>query len=123
MNEQILDCGHAPSEHSDFTTGYGYDAQGKTYCYACIAKNERAEMDASGKNVMYLVSRDDGWHVTNWPASLDYKAYGIRKSWHNFAGSNGRTDFWFRDHQGKEWHGYQIGQWNQIAHVKRLKSS
>lgn len=118
---KILDCGHEPSEHNEITTGYGQDASGKTFCYACIAKNELEDMHRTGKNVMYLVKRDDGYHVTNWPASLDFKAYGVRKSWHNFAGSGGRTDFWFKDDIGKEWHGYQIGQYNEIAYVKRNK--
>lgn len=123
----ILDCGHEPSPHNEMTTGYGYDSEGHTFCYSCCAENDKKAMSESGKYVLYLVqdsAKDEyprRFRVTNWPGSLQYKVTGYRRSRHNWGGI--RTDFWFKDYQGKEWHGYQIGQWNQIAYVKRLKAS
>lgn len=114
-----LDCGHEESPHSDFTTGYGVDSEGHKHCYDCCAKNDRREMDTRGKYTLYLVKREDGYHVTNWPNSLDYKVIEWSKSRHNFGGF--RTDVWFRDYRGKKWHGYQIGDYNEVCHVKRLK--
>lgn len=121
-DQTILNCGHTPTPHSPFTTGYGVDAQGKKSCYACCAKHERETMDATGRATMYISKDDSGaWVVTDWPGMLSYPAYGVRTSWHNIAGKNGRVDFWFRDHAGRKWHGYQIGTYNQVAHCKRLK--
>jgi hypothetical protein len=122
MNE-ILDCGHMPSEHSELTTGYGYDKDNKTFCYACCAENDQKNMDELGKYMLYLVKQDNVYHVTNWPGSLDYQVISIRSSWHNFAGQDGRKDVWFKDHNGKTWHGVQIGHWNDVCHVKRIKAS
>lgn len=123
----ILDCGHTPSPHSDFTTGYGQDANGRKSCYTCIATMDRTQMDTDGRATLYLVKRirlaDGGgaFYVTNWPGSLEYRVQSSRTSWHNMAGKDGRTDVWFTDHAGKQWHGYQIGHYTQICHCKRVK--
>lgn len=121
INQKILDCGHVPSEHSEITTGYGTDANGKKHCYSCIATIDRAQMDKDGRATLYLVNRDGKYFVTNWPASLSYPVQSFRTSWHNIAGKDGRIDFWFTDHAGKHWHGYQIGAYNEIAHCRRVK--
>ncbi len=122
-NKELLECGHVESEHSDFTTGYGTDKDGNRSCYDCCALGDKKIMDETGKYTLYLVKRDDGRHVTNWPASLDYKVIDWNISNHNIAGRNGRIDVWFRDYQSKLWHGYQIGDYNDICHVKRIKGS
>jgi hypothetical protein len=119
LDTTILDCGHAPSPHADFTTGYSTDAAGKTFCYDCCAEMDKAEMRKTGRATLYLVRRDGEWHVTNWPGSLDLKAYGVRFGRHNLAGR--RVDFWFK-FEGQEWHGYNLGHYSQIAHCKRLKA-
>lgn len=122
---ELLDCGHYPSPHSDITTGYGMDEDGKKYCYACCADNDRKAMDERGKYTLYLVMDSEKdeyprhYRVTNWPESLQYNVTSYSRSRHNFGGI--RTDVWFKDYQGKQWHGYQIGQWSQICHVKRVK--
>ena len=120
MENEILDCGHVPSETGKFGTGYGMDAQGKKYCYDCCAEMDKSDMDKSGKYTLYLTHNStDGYKVTNWPGTLKYRVFDFKKSRHNFGGI--RTDVWFFDHAGKKWHGYQIGNFTQICHVKRLK--
>lgn len=148
MNTQdttiLLDRGHPESEHSDITRGYGTMMDGTRHCYDCCAKMERDEMISTGRAMLYLVDETPReraprphsanynnlpWRdlaVTDWPGTLRYKVGGRRYSWHNFAGANGRVDFWFirPDENGADvavWHGYQIGNYNQIAHCKRTK--
>lgn len=118
MDTTILDCGHTPSEHGPHTTGYATSRDGKKSCYECAAASELQDMNESGRATLYFVKRPDGYHVTNWTGKLDFKAYGTRKSRHNIGGT--RFDFWFKVN-GKEWHGYQIGGYNEIAHCKRNK--
>ncbi len=131
--EKLLDCGHFPSTHESFTTGYGTDDKGKTFCYDCCAKNDRQNMVNTGKATLYLVKRENPnhatvgmvnrsahkWYVTNWPSSLEFQCTGITKGRHNMAGS--RYDCWFCGPDGFVWHGYQIGENTQICHCKRTK--
>lgn len=122
MNKQqptVCDCGHPPSPHGEPTTGYGTDLDGKTYCYDCCADRERQRMIETGKATLYYARRPDGWFVTDWPGHLNFKVMGSSKSRHNIG--RVRVDFWFEGPDGFIWHGYQIGDWNQIAHCKRTK--
>ena len=117
----ILDCGHEPSPHSDFTTGYGTNSTtGQTACYKCCAKRDQESMIETGhsKNLPLYYQEDKG-EVTNWCGSLRFGVYHARKGYHNMAG--GRTDIWFTGPDGKVWHGYQLGQYTQIVHCKRTK--
>lgn len=117
---EILECGHhaTPTEH---TTGYGTTPDGRRHCYECIATMDKNRMIWDGKITLYFVKRDEKHFVTNWPGSLEFPVLNVKTSFHNMAGRNGRTDFWFKGPDGKTWHGYQIGQYNQIAHCKRTK--
>lgn len=125
MTQTILDCGHAPSPHSDFTTGYGQDAQGRTHCYACCAENDKASMIETGRATLYLTREQPdaaaapAWYVTNWPGSLRMHAF-VRKGRHNMAGK--RYDVWFTGPDGKDWHGVTYGDNTQICHCRRLKA-
>lgn len=124
MNDKTLcDCGHAPSVKPNAGsggTGYGVWTDGLTYCYDCCAKNERQAMIDTGKATLYHVKRDDGkWAVTDWPGRLSFPVLGQKKSWHNIGRK--RVDLWFVGPDDHIWHGYQIGDWNQIAHCKRTK--
>jgi hypothetical protein len=112
---KILDCGHEPSEHESFTTGYGTDKNGKTYCYDCCAKSDMEVMRKYKAIDLYL----SGEYVTNWPGSLKIKVGYQRKGKHNIAGS--RVDVWFT-FEGTQWHGVQYGEWTQICHCKQIKS-
>ncbi len=117
MNE-LLDCGHPASEHSEITTGYGRDENGKTFCYACCAEGDKQYMREHGKITLYLVNRNGKYFVTNWPSSLEFKVTGFSKGFHNIART--RYDVWFT-FEGQNWHGVQYGDMTQICHCKRVK--
>lgn len=120
---EILECGHPESPHSNFTRGYGIDSDGKRHCYACCAAVDRAYMQDHGRITLYLVKHkeDDYYWITNWPGSLQYKAFFVKYGRHNWAGE--RVDVWFRDEQGATWHGTQYGKFTQLCHCKRLKGN
>lgn len=74
-----------------------------------------------GRGVLYLTKGADGisWYASDWPSIHKVPVRAMRKSFHNVAGNNGRTDVWFHL-DGSEWHGVNIGD-NQILRVKRNK--
>jgi len=81
-------------------------------------------MAQTGKITLYLVKRGDGWHVTNWPGSLDFRAnvdVHPRGHFSPLAGYMERRDAWFKDGDGHIWHGRSIGDWTELCHCKRLK--
>ena len=83
----IADCGHEipalPVGHCG-GTGFGYDAAGKTICYACCAELERAAMVETGRATLYLVdsqaSSGTPWRIQDWPGRLSYHVMDYRKS-------------------------------------------
>lgn len=107
------------TEGKGVTTGYALDNIENFICYECAGKEDERIMRETGKHYGYLVRRDDGYHFTNWPGTLDIEVYSVSHSWHNFAGKNGRRDFWFM-FNGKEWHGINIG-YGDCATVRALK--
>ncbi len=114
----LCDCGHAPSAHESFTTGYGYDRDAQTACYACCAEKERESMRASGRAVLYVVQREGKHYVTDWPGHLALPVTQCRKGRHDFA--RVRYDIRFR-FEGTEWAGTQYGDNTQIVHCRKLK--
>ena len=116
----LLDCGHEPSPHEDFTTGYGIDKDDKKHCWACCAARECAAMIETGKAMLYL-TMDKGrkWHVTDWPGHLVFKVSSYRKGRHNIAST--RIDVWFRGPDGHTWHGVQYGENTEIVHCRRTR--
>ena len=112
---KLCDCGHPPSEHAEFTTGYGTDSDGKTACYACCAEKDKERMIQTGRAVLYLSNRK----ITNWPGSLSFDVSHISKGRHNIART--RYDAWFTGPDGKNWHAVQYGDMTQIAHCRRVK--
>jgi hypothetical protein len=117
----ILDCGHAPSTHGEYTTGYGSDKDGRTYCYECCAKQDRQSMQETGRITLYLTHGklvDYGFGMlTNWPGLLSYSCT-VKKGRHNIAGT--RYDVRFEDETGAQWHGVQYGENTQLCHCRRL---
>ena len=129
----VLDCGHEESEHKPFTTGYGRNAEGKTFCYDCCAEQDKQYMRDNGKIMLYL-TRVEGcppncpdkcskhgqyyYQVSNWPGSLKIKTYNEHTGKHNMTGK--RIDVWFR-FEGQTWWGVQYGYDTDIIHCKRLK--
>lgn len=96
-------------------TGYGVSHEDGLICYSCCGKRDTDDMKETGRAVLYL----SGNEVTNWPGTLRFPISHIKRSFHNFAGRNGRADFWFTA-LGKTWHGVNIGN-SQIARCKALK--
>ena len=119
--DTILDCGHLPSPHSEYTTGYGQDSDGKTWCWDCCARIDRENMETTGKITLYLSPNPDHpipWKVTNWPGTLTFPVHSFRVGRHNIAYR--RYDVWFTVN-GHTWHGVQYGDNTQIAHCRRVK--
>ncbi len=110
-----LDCGHPPSEHESFTTGYGTDLAGKRHCYDCCAKQMKRDMILNGHAVLY----DCDVELKDWPGKLVFKVIERRTSRHNLAGS--RHDVWFTGPDGRRWHGVRCGNNTQIVHCKSTK--
>ena len=102
------DCGHGGA-------GHGTDAQGKTFCYACCAERDKADMIRTGRATLYLTDKA----ITNWPGSLRFDFGEVRVGRHNIAGK--RYDAWFRGPDGAAWHAVQYGDNTQICHCRRVK--
>jgi hypothetical protein len=111
-------------------TGYATvreDGIEKTVCYDCMGKRDSAEMEATGRAVLYLTVAGPGaaapnWPVvTNWPGSLKIPVQSRRIGSHNIAGS--RTDVWFTGPDGRKWWGVCYGDNTQLCHCRRLKAA
>jgi hypothetical protein len=118
VTPELLECGHPESEHSNLTTGYGRDAEGKRHCFVCCAGRDQNEMLETGKITLYL--DQDKHRATNWPGSLVFKVGHIAKGRHNMA--RVRYDTWFTGPDGHEWHGVQFGDNTQLLHCKRTRN-
>jgi len=119
----VLECGHAESEHSEFTRGYGTDSAGNRHCYQCCADADKKQMRDTGKICLYLTTKPDiggnygNAELSNWPGS--FKLAGrYHKGRHNMA--RFRYDVWF-NFEGQNWHGVQYGDNTQICHCRRVK--
>lgn len=106
-------------------TGYAIDQRGFV-CYACCGENDRRDMIASGKALLYLTREPiadrhypfaDG-KITNWPGTLAMPCR-VRRGHHNIA--RHRYDAWFKGPDGANWHGVQYGDNTQIIRCRRLK--
>jgi hypothetical protein len=86
-----------------------------------LAQAELEAMRAIGRALLYTRDIDGKAHVGTWDGSFNWPVSYQRSSWHNMAGKNGRTDFWFTGPDGKQWHGVNIGD-NQIVRTRRIKS-
>ena len=105
-------------------TGYGVIREGgrkKKICYDCCGKRDLAGMIETGRAVLYLTEGPDGAEVTNWPGTLKFHVRYQKAGNHNIAGR--RTDVWFTDSNGREWHGVQLGNYSQICRCRRLKAA
>ena len=84
-------CG-AAFKADGMTTGYGTRPNGCKICYDCCSVQDKASMRADGAATLYLVKdAAKGWQVTNWPGSLAFRAWGVRKV------SNGYTAYFTLD--------------------------
>ena len=100
-------------------TGYGTNEKGEKLCYSCCGEQDKKYLIENGKLSGYLSRDENGFYFGNWPGSFKIRVYGVRYSWHNFAGKNGRRDFWL-SYAGENYHGVNIGD-NECATIKRVK--
>lgn len=124
---RVLDCGHSPSIHEPWTTGYGTTPDGRRHCYACIGAMDRAAMLADGRATLYLAERKQGdgsgrWFVTYWPGSLEFPCSRVSHSRHGGGFGSPRSDAWFIGPDGATWHAVNRGD-SQIARCRRLKGA
>lgn len=104
MKPTLCDCGHAPSAHGTCDTGYGYDTNGRTYCYDCCAERDIEYMRTHDKIGAYLSG--DGRTVSNWPgrplARVTREAVRMMRG---FGGSHERTFVRAVAADGTRWYG------------------
>lgn len=100
-------------------TGYARDSEDRLVCYRCCGLHDGERMKRGEPIVLYLSDRE-GW-VTNWPGTLKAPIDYVKRSYHNFAGRDGRRDVWFR-FAGRRWHGVCIGD-SQLTRCKPLKET
>lgn len=116
---RILDCGHTPSPHSIFTTGYGEDARGRI-CYACCGEQDRARMLETGNATLYLTGAGKARRVANWPDTLSFPVVAERVSPRGGGFGSQRTDAWFYGPDGFLWHVVNRGD-NEVVRCAVLK--
>ncbi len=117
---KCADCKRIKQSTDAMTTGYGSFGKSKRkVCFECCGKREARDMAKTGKATLYLVSKKDGYHVTNWPGTLDIRAGYVKRGGHNIGRT--RFDAWF-SFAGATWHGVNIGD-NDILRCKRLKAA
>jgi hypothetical protein len=101
---RVLECGHTPSPHEAFTTGYGTDADGKRHCFECCERRDREAIAAAKAGDRYTVyynfpDQPSGGvyqrnfhvstqraHVTNWLGRTLGRIEHARVFGHNFGG-------------------------------------
>ena len=110
-------CGEMKVNESEFSTGYGVDNSGFKVCFECCGKNDRLHLInmKQGEKVVFYFSKGQ---ITNWPSTLKITPSHIRKGRHNFCGT--KTSFWFQL-EGQKFYGYQIGDFNELAHIRKIK--
>lgn len=103
------------------TTGYGQDADGNKYCFACCGERDRASMEAGKPITLYLIHESGHiGRIANWPDTLGFVP--VRRCTvgrHNIART--RYDVWF-NFAGRSWHGVQYGENTQLCHCRPVKS-
>jgi hypothetical protein len=121
MSSETFICVDCSDEHTE----YGIDSNGDKVCYDCCAKRDCADMESTGRAVLYLTVAGPSAAapncpvVTNWPGSLKFQVRRKRIGNHNFAGC--REDVWFNGPDGYVWHGVCYGHNTQLCHCKRTK--
>lgn len=122
----ICSCGHPPTPQAPGScqTGYGTDAEGKTYCLDCCAEQDREALRTSDRWQGYLTETEGKLEVGNWPGSFKHPVAFSRKSKirrPNLWPDSTRTDVWFQ-FEGSWWWGRNQGD-NMIVRCKKLKGA
>ena len=115
---KLLDCGHAESPHSSFTSGYGIDTEGKKHCYDCCLKNDKDSMRETGKCFAYHSQKNGKPNIINWPGGVISDKVSILKMMcDNFGGERTYLRFKF---EGEIWSGFSLGAGTYLR-AKRTK--
>lgn len=105
--QTLLDCGHTPSPHSDFTTGTAHTPDGREICWDCANSEIAHQVSASvpGDKITLYVS-SDGKSIITWPGGviMTHVTYGERH--HR---SHERYYLTARDDKGRTWSGTGAG--------------
>lgn len=134
MNKSITtgercDCGHAPSDHSDFTTGYGKDASGKTFCYDCCHKQDLETLKTAQRFFAYYSGPKNpsgrwsdtfsgyGGTISNWPGNPLGRILWWQVCYSPVGGRQFRCRI--QDAHGAQWYG--VGAWDNGNYVRLRK--
>ena len=118
----LCDCGHPPTKDpGSFSTGYGWDKEHRSHCFACCGERDRARMMAGEDPGLYISGGKDGRpvEVTNWPGTLRFRADEVRTTRIGFC-LNGKIAY-FRGPDGARWSARGPGL-GMYARSRRLKS-
>jgi hypothetical protein len=112
QTQDLLDCGHPESEHSECTRGFGTDREGRRHCYDCCQKQDLQTIAESKPGEQFFAYLgEEGRSVTNWPGRPLMRVVGrFKRSWpgaFGYHGPNGLIVDWVRamDEQGRIWSG------------------
>lgn len=120
MESILLDCGHEPIKDAyGINAGHGQDINGKTFCYACCAEQNKDSLRRKEPICLYLTEEPFGYKVSNWPGTLCLSVLERRTSKRGGGFGAQRIDVWFR-FEGQLWHGINRGD-NQILRCKPVK--
>lgn len=124
------ECGLMKVNESEFTTGYARDKHDNKICFECCGINDRKALINMkvGERTAYYFSKGV---VSNWPGTMVINPSYTRTGKHNWGGT--KTSFWFtlveEKKEGEQtaiirhnFYGYQIGNMNQVAHIRKVKN-
>jgi hypothetical protein len=119
-------CGETVNPPVDgISTGYGTDADGNHICFACCGDRDRQSMVDDDRIDLYLVNiGETRYKVTNWPGTLSMLVHSRAHGRHFVPGYGytPRVDVWFTGPEGRQWHGVQRGDNNDICRCRKLKA-
>ena len=116
---------HSQITFSNYESWFDEDKKEVKICFECSKdawQRLLGKIPIGGKIDLYFSIFNNGSSnygiISNFNGSFKKEYLNYRTSWHNIGGK--RHDFWFSVN-GNEFHGYQIGDYNQIAHCRRIK--
>lgn len=111
-------CKRTITHESTVSTGYATNKENEKICFACCGLHDEQEFRAlkPGEKIYFYF---DGEKLTNWPGTFKITPYHTRNGKHNIGRT--RVDAWFKFNHNL-YHGVQIGEWNQVMKVTRVKS-
>jgi hypothetical protein len=115
MWREALDCGHAASEHSESTTGYGQDPEtGEKLCWDCCTAQDIDALKTEDRWIGYLtehpnvIGTGSRYTVTNWPGGTLFPRVKLVGHWFAYTPTGGYYEVYAVraiDVHGQHWHG------------------